>query len=60
MSTTEFALTCHLVMPAGHPGDAFLHELSAAIADRFQIGHSTLQIETDPDAACALAPDEVV
>jgi cobalt-zinc-cadmium efflux system protein len=60
MSTTEFALTCHLVMPAGYPGDAFLHELSANIANRFHIGHSTLQIETDPDGVCALAPDEVV
>ena len=28
MSTTENALTCHLVMPDGHPGDAFLHELA--------------------------------
>ena len=24
MSTTEFALTAHLVMPGGFPGDAFL------------------------------------
>jgi cobalt-zinc-cadmium efflux system protein len=60
ISTTETALTCHLVMPAGHPGDAFLHELSAELALRFRIVHSTVQIETDPDAACALAPDEVV
>jgi len=60
MSTTETALTCHLVMPAGHPGDAFLHELAADLARRFGIGHSTLQIETDPGLACALAPDEVV
>ncbi|HTR12500.1 MAG TPA: cation diffusion facilitator family transporter [Roseiarcus sp.] len=60
MSTTETALTCHLVMPAGHPGDAFLHELSAELAARFRIGHSTVQIETDPGLACALAPDEVV
>jgi len=60
MSTTEIALTCHFVMPAGHPGDAFLHGLAAEIANRFKIGHSTLQIETDPNAVCALAPDEVV
>ena len=60
MSTTEFALTCHLVMPAGHPGDLFLHELAADIASRFKIGHSTLQIETDPNADCALASEEVV
>ncbi len=60
ISTTETALTCHLVMPAGHPGDAFLHDLAADLARRFRIGHPTLQIETDPQIACALAPDEVV
>jgi cobalt-zinc-cadmium efflux system protein len=60
MSTTEIALTCHLVMPQGHPGDAFLHQLAHDLADRFHIIHSTAQIEVDPNAACALAPDEVV
>ena len=60
MSTTEIALTCHLVMPQGHPGDAFLHQLARDLADRFHIVHSTAQIEIDPSAACALAPDEVV
>jgi len=60
MSTTENALTCHLVMPAGHPGDAFLHELAGDLAKRFKIIHATVQIEVDPHIACALAPDEVV
>jgi len=60
MSTTEVALTCHLVIPGGHPGDGFLHQLSADLAKRFRIVHSTAQIEIDPNAACALAPDEVV
>ena len=60
MSTTEVALTCHLVMPGGHPGDAFLHQLAQDLAKQFRIAHSTVQIEVDPDAACALAPDEVV
>ena len=60
MSTTENALTCHLVMPAGHPGDAFLHELARDFARRFKIIHTTVQIEVDPHMACALAPDEVV
>ncbi len=60
ISTTETALTCHLVMPGGHPGDPFLHDLAAELAARFRIGHATVQIETDPDIACALAPDEVV
>jgi cobalt-zinc-cadmium efflux system protein len=60
MSTTENALTCHLVMPNGHPGDAFLHELAHDLAKRFKIIHATVQIEVDPQMACALAPDEVV
>jgi cobalt-zinc-cadmium efflux system protein len=60
MSTTETALTCHLVMPDGHPGDAFLHALAGDLMKRFRIVHPTVQIEVDPRAACALAPDEVV
>jgi cobalt-zinc-cadmium efflux system protein len=60
MSTTEIAMTCHLVMPAGHPGDGFLHDLAEELARRFKINHPTLQIEVDPHLACALAPDEVV
>jgi cobalt-zinc-cadmium efflux system protein len=60
MSTTETAMTCHLVMPGGHPGDAFLHDLAAELAKRFKINHPTVQIEIDPHLACALAPDDVV
>ncbi|HEX9169139.1 MAG TPA: cation diffusion facilitator family transporter, partial [Roseiarcus sp.] len=60
MSTTEVALTCHLVMPQGHPGDGFLHQLADDLAHEFRICHSTVQIEIDPASACAFAPDEVV
>jgi cobalt-zinc-cadmium efflux system protein len=60
MSTSEAALTCHLVMPGGHPGDAFLHRLAGDLAHRFRVDHSTTQIEIDPATACTLAPDEVV
>jgi cobalt-zinc-cadmium efflux system protein len=60
MSTTEIALTCHLVMPEGHPGDAFIHDLSEELATRFKINHATMQIEIDQHLACALAPDDVV
>ena len=60
MSTTENALTGHLVIPDGHPGDAFLHDLCGDLAERFKIVHATVQIEVDPHMACALAPDEVV
>jgi cobalt-zinc-cadmium efflux system protein len=60
MSTTEIAMTCHLVMPAGHPGDAFLHDLAVELAKRFKINHPTIQIEIEPHLGCALAPDDVV
>jgi len=59
ISTTETALTCHLVMPAGS-GDAFLMETAQLLKASFRIGHTTLQIETHPDNGCALAPDDVV
>jgi cobalt-zinc-cadmium efflux system protein len=60
MSTTDISMTAHLVMPAGHPGDAFLMNAAAAMQDHFGIGHVTLQVETSVDTACALAPDDVV
>jgi cobalt-zinc-cadmium efflux system protein len=60
MSTTEIALTCHLVMPAGHPGDAFIHDLCEELSHRFKISHATVQMEVDPHLSCALAPDSVV
>jgi cobalt-zinc-cadmium efflux system protein len=59
ISTTETALTCHLVMPTG-AGDAFLMETAQQLKASFRIGHTTLQVETHPDNGCALAPDDVV
>lgn len=47
MSTTGTALTAHLVMPGGHPGDAFLERVGRELHDRFHITHPTLQIELD-------------
>ena len=52
MSTTETALTAHLVMPGGHPGDAFLHELAHELEHDFHIGHATVQVETGADEHC--------
>ena len=45
MSTTGIALTAHLVMPSGHPGDAFLESIRHELHDRFHITHPTIQIE---------------
>ncbi len=61
MSTTETALTVHLVMPGGYPGDAFRSVVCAMLYERFQISHSTLQIEiNDSTQLCNLASPEVV
>jgi cobalt-zinc-cadmium efflux system protein len=60
MSTSETALTCHCLMPAGHPGDAFLVHLSQELHAHFDIDHTTIQIETDPAIACELESDRVV
>lgn len=59
MSTSETAMTAHLVMPDGAPDDAFLHGVAARMHARFGIGHSTIQVERGA-AACALEPPEVV
>jgi cobalt-zinc-cadmium efflux system protein len=60
LSTTENALTAHLVFPGGHPGDEFLLKASTELRQRFGIGHTTLQIEISEETACHLAPDHVV
>jgi cobalt-zinc-cadmium efflux system protein len=60
ISTTETALTAHLVC-AGEPEHRRLHELTTELRRRFGIGHATLQIESDADAAlCWLRPNDVV
>jgi cobalt-zinc-cadmium efflux system protein len=51
MSTTEFALTAHLVMPAGFPGDAFLAQCAHGVAHDFGITHTTFQVEIGEDCA---------
>jgi cobalt-zinc-cadmium efflux system protein len=61
MSTTETALTCHLIMPDGHPGDAVLNQMAQKLHHRFGIQHATIQIElADSEEACALTPEHVV
>lgn len=59
MSTTDTALTAHLVRPHSGLDDAFLVEASRAIDHRFKINHVTLQVERD-GSHCKLAPDEIV
>ncbi len=60
MSTSQIALTAHLVMPEGNADDAFLREATRILHDRFEIVHVTLQVVRAPfvppcDAAFAAA-----
>jgi cobalt-zinc-cadmium efflux system protein len=58
MSTTETALTVHLVRPGAGTDDGFLAEASKRLHERFAIAHATFQIENGD--TCHLAPAEVV
>ncbi len=61
MSTTETALTVHLVIPAGFPGDAFLARVVEELHDNFSIEHPTIQVETgDTSYPCAFVSDNRV
>jgi len=52
LGTTETALTAHLFMPGGHPGNAFLAGLTEDLQHHFRIDHVTIQIELDDGKAC--------
>jgi cobalt-zinc-cadmium efflux system protein len=62
MSTTETALTVHLVMPREGHTDGFLAKVCSELKSLYQIDHPTIQIESGDVASfeCALKPDEVV
>ena len=60
MSTTETALTAHLVRPGGGLDDALLDCAAEALHARFGIAHATFQVEEGNGATCRLASSEVV
>jgi cobalt-zinc-cadmium efflux system protein len=61
MSTTENALTAHLVKPDGPADDKLIHEICDQLKRHFAIGHSTLQFESGSEAhPCALAEEGTV
>jgi len=60
LSTTETAMTAHILRPSNVEADSFLHAACEGLATRFKIGHATLQVETDAAHPCRLAPVEVV
>jgi cobalt-zinc-cadmium efflux system protein len=45
LSTTGNALSAHLVMPAGHPGDESLDGIVLTLRERFSMHHATLQVD---------------
>jgi cobalt-zinc-cadmium efflux system protein len=58
MSTTETALTVHLVMPEAGVEDEFLARVACELHDRFRIEHATIQIERgDVSHPCQLAAE---
>ena len=61
MSTTQIALTAHLLMPHGSCPPQFFADVSEQLRLRFGIDHSTLQVEsTDAPDPCKLAPEDTV
>lgn len=61
MSTNETAMTAHLVMPAGHPGDKFLKQIAHDLDHDYQVQHVTVQIEiNDGGGECRQESDDVV
>lgn len=61
LSTTETALTAHLVCVAGGNDAPPLGSIAADLRQAFGIGHATFQIESEEDASrCRLRPESVV
>jgi cobalt-zinc-cadmium efflux system protein len=59
MSTTETALTAHLVMPASSVQSSFVSGTCKELHDRFGIEHATLQVDPeDAPSPCVLAASE--
>ena len=57
LSTTRAALSVHLSMPGGHPGDARLAAFADELQHRFKLAHATLQVETGAGPGCATGSD---
>ena len=61
MSTTETALTVHLVTPGAGLDDARLASIAATLKERFTVGHCTIQLEHGDEAhPCAQEPADTV
>ena len=54
MSTTEVALSVHLIIVDDSLDNSLLPELQQQLHDRFSIDHSTIQVERQDDGPCML------
>jgi cobalt-zinc-cadmium efflux system protein len=61
MSTTDIALTAHIIRPEICDDDALLLDVARTLQSRFGISHPTVQIERGHGPHdCLLAPDDVI
>ncbi len=60
LSTTETALTAHLVMPEVTDPDACLLDITAQLSSQLGIGHATLQIERSETIACPHKRSDII
>ena len=61
LSTTETALTAHIVRPDAQVDDDWLHGITTELHARFGIAHATIQVESGRgNSTCRLAPDDVI
>ncbi len=57
IGTRDIALSVHLVMPSGHPGDEWLRNLDYQLRAHFGVTHTAIQVELgDTDVECPYAP----
>jgi cobalt-zinc-cadmium efflux system protein len=60
LSTTEVALSVHLIVANDFLNKGFLPQLQQQLHDRFSIEHSTIQVERQDDAPCMLNKHECI
>lgn len=60
MSTTEVALSVHLIIVDDSLNNDFLPKLQQQLHDRFSIEHSTIQVERQSDDPCMLNKNECI
>jgi cobalt-zinc-cadmium efflux system protein len=58
LSTTETALTVHLVKPDPFDDDGVLRRINHELTERFGIGHATIQLERENLQQCRSEPDD--